>query len=115
MMTNALQITTPKENEVVMTRVFNAPRPLVFDCWTKPELVKRWMLGPDGWTFAVCEIDLRVGGGYRFVWRNPDGAVMGMRGTYREIAAPERLVDAQLFDEDWTGSTLFWQHHKFTL
>lgn len=102
-MTHTLAISTPSDLEIVMTRVFNAPRVLVFDCWTRPELLKRWMLGPPGTIFEVCEIDLRVGGGYRFVWRSPDGSQLAMRGIYREIAPPERLADTQLFDEDWTG------------
>jgi uncharacterized protein YndB with AHSA1/START domain len=98
-----LIVTTPTDREIVMTRVFNAPRKLVFDAWTKPELVKRWLLGPPGWTMPICEIDLRVGGKYRFEWRGQDGTVMGMGGVYREIVIPERIVNTQLFDEDWTG------------
>jgi uncharacterized protein YndB with AHSA1/START domain len=85
-----------------MTRVFNAPRDLVFDALTKPELVKRWLLGPPGWSMPVCEIDLRVGGSYRYVWRHVrDGTEMGMGGVYREIVAPERLVSTERFDEAW--------------
>jgi uncharacterized protein YndB with AHSA1/START domain len=100
----SLEITTPSDREIVMTRVFNAPRRLVFDAWTIPALVKRWLLGPPGWTMPVCDIDLRVGGRYRFVWRNEtDGTDMGMGGVYREIEAPERIVNTELFDEDWTG------------
>src|ERR1700682_1956895 len=98
-----LQITTPSERQIVITRVLNAPRRLVFDAWTKPELVKRWLLGPPGWSFLVCEIDLRVGGAYRFVWRQQNGSEMGMGGIYREIVRPERVVNTQLFDQDWTG------------
>ena len=105
--TGTLDITTPTEREIAMTRVFAAPRHLVFDAWTKPELVKRWLLGPPGWTMPVCEIDLRVGGRYRYVWRNSEGNEMGMGGVHREIAAPERLVVTQVFDDDWTrGETL---------
>ena len=97
-----LEITTPTAREIVMTRVFDAPRRLVFDAWTKPELVKRWLLGPDGWTMPVCEIDLRVGGKYRWVWRrDSDGTEMGIGGVYREVAAPERLVATERFDEAW--------------
>jgi uncharacterized protein YndB with AHSA1/START domain len=96
-------ITTPNELEITMTRAFNAARELVFDCWTKPELLKRWMLGFDGTTFVVCEIDLRVGGTYRYVWRNPDGSTMGMKGTYREVLIPARIINTQRFDQDWTG------------
>jgi uncharacterized protein YndB with AHSA1/START domain len=94
-----LQVTTPSEREIAMTRVFDAPRSLVFDAWTKPELLKRWLGVRGGWTFAVCEVDLRVGGAYRFVWRGPDGSEMGMGGVYREIVRPERLVATEKFDE----------------
>ena len=89
------------ELEVVMTRVFDAPRTLVFEAYTKPELLKRWLGVFGGWTMPVCEIDLRVGGAYRWVWRNADGREMGVRGTYREIVAPERLVNTEKFDEPW--------------
>ena len=102
-MKNTLQITTPSDREIVMTRVFNAPRHLVFDCFTKPELLKRWMTGPDGWTFAVCEIDLKVGGKFRYVWRQVDGTEMGMTGEFREIVVPERIVNTEQFDQDCTG------------
>lgn len=100
---SALKVTTPTEREIVMTRVFDAPRGLVFDALTKPELVKRWLLGPPGWTMPVCEIDLRVGGRYRYVWRKAGVPDMGMGGVYREIVRPERIVTTELFDEDWTG------------
>ena len=104
----ALQITTPSDREIAMTRVFNAPRHLVFDALTKPELVKKWLLGPPGWTMPVCQIDLRVGGQYRYVWRREsNGKEMGMGGVYREILPQERLVCTELFDEAWyTGESL---------
>jgi len=98
-----LNITTPGDREVVMTREFDAPRELVFDAWTKPELIRRWLLGPDGWTMPVCEVDLREGGSYRFVWRAADGQEMGMGGTYREVARPGRLVATERFDGDESG------------
>jgi uncharacterized protein YndB with AHSA1/START domain len=101
--TAALKITTPTDNELVMTRVFDGPRGMVFDALTTPELVQRWLLGPPGWTMPVCEIDLRVGGKYRYVWQNADGRKMGMGGTFREIVRPSRIVTTELFDEDWTG------------
>ena len=97
----ALKLTTPTEREIALTRVFDAPRRLVFDALTRPELVKRWLLGPPGWSMPVCEIDLRVGGAYRYVWRAADGTEMGMRGEYREIAPPERLVATESFDQPW--------------
>ena len=96
-----LKLTTPTDREISMTRIFDAPRRMVFDAFTKPELVKRWLLGPPGWTMPVCEIDLRVGGAYRYVWRHADGKEMGMGGIYREIVPEERLVCTELFDEAW--------------
>ncbi len=96
-----LKVTTPTEREIVMTRVFDAPRHLVFDALTKPELLKRWFFGPPGWSLTVCKIDLRVGGAYRYVWRNADGTSMGMGGIHREIVVPERIVVTEKFDEAW--------------
>src|SRR5258707_10391544 len=101
--TGTLKVATPSDREVVMTRVFDAPRRLVFDAFTKPELLKRWF-GPRGWSLVVCEVDLRVGGGFRFVMRGPDGRDMGMRGVYREIVAPERSVHMESFD-DYPGES----------
>lgn len=97
-----LNITMPGDREISFTRDFNAPRQLVFDAYTKPELVRRWLLGPPGWTFKVCDIDLRVGGRYRFEWTGPEGE-LAMTGVYREITPPARIVSNELFDEDWTG------------
>lgn len=100
--TKTLNITTPSDREIAVTRVFDAPRTLVFDAHTKPELVKKWLLGPGGWTMPVCEIDLRVGGAYRYVWKKEkDGSEMGMGGVYREVSAPERFVATERFDEAW--------------
>jgi len=96
-----LTLTTPTDREIVMTRVFDAPRKLVFDAMTKPELLKRWFFGPPGWSLEVCEIDLRVGGGYRYVWRGRGGTEMGMRGVYREVVPPERIVQTEAFDKSW--------------
>jgi uncharacterized protein YndB with AHSA1/START domain len=84
-----------------MTRIFDAPRALVFDALTKPELVRQWLLGPAGWSMPVCEIDLRVGGSYRYVWRHDKGQEMGMGGVFREIVPPERIVSTEKFDESW--------------
>jgi len=99
----ALKVTAPSDREAVITRVVDAPRGMVFDAHTKPELVKRWLSGLPGWTLPVCEIDLRVGGKYRYEWRGPDGESMGMGGTFTEIVRPSRIVATQLFDQDWTG------------
>jgi uncharacterized protein YndB with AHSA1/START domain len=99
--TGNLKVTTPSDREIAMTRVFDAPRHLVFGALTTPELVKQWLLGPPGWTMPVCEMDLRVGGAYRFLWRGADGAEMGTRGVFREIAPPERFVATEKFDKPW--------------
>ena len=99
-----LRVATPTEREVVMTRVFKAPRNLVFDALTKPELLKRWY-GAVGWSLVVCEIDLRIGGAWRFVTRRPDGKEIGQRGVYREIVRPERLVNTESW-EDWNPGEL---------
>lgn len=99
-----LSITTPTDCEIVMTRDFGASRERVFDAHTRPELVRRWLLGPGGWTMPVCEIDLRVGGRYRYVWEKSAGGEshsMGIGGTYVEIDPPGRLVWTERFDEAW--------------
>ncbi|MBV9495229.1 MAG: SRPBCC family protein [Acidobacteria bacterium] len=104
-------VTATGDREIVMTRSFAAPRELVFEAFTKPELLKRWLLGPPGWTMPVCEVDLRVGGRYRYVWEK-DGEEMGMGGVFREIVAPERIVNTEQFDNPWyegeaTGTVTF--------
>jgi len=97
----ATTLTTPSDQEIIITRVVNAPRSLVFDAYTNPEHLPHWMLGPQGWTMPVCEIDLRPGGAWHFVWRRSDGTEMAMRGVYREIAPPERLVCTESWGGDW--------------
>lgn len=96
-----VDISTPSDREIRITRVFNAPRKLVFDAYTKPELLTRWMGVMPGWTWATCEIDLRVGGRFRFVWRGPDGFEMGMGGTYLEVTPPRRIVATESYDQKW--------------
>jgi uncharacterized protein YndB with AHSA1/START domain len=96
-----MTLDTRNDREIVMTRVFDAPRQLVFDAYTKPELVSRWLTGPPGWEMPECEIDLRVGGSYRYKWRNVNGNEMGMSGVFREIVPPERLVATEKFDQPW--------------
>jgi uncharacterized protein YndB with AHSA1/START domain len=101
--TGTLQVTLPSDREILMTRVFDAPRDLVFDAFSQPELLKRWF-GPHGWTLEVCDVDHRVGGSFRFVLRGPDGSQMGMHGVYREIVRPERSVHMESFD-DYPGES----------
>ena len=102
--TGTLKVTTPSDREVKMVRVFDAPRAMVFDAFTRCELLKRWF-GPRGFSLAVCEGDFKVGGTWRFVLRGPDGGEMGMRGVIREMVRPERLVHAESFD-DYPGESL---------
>lgn len=95
-------VSTLSDQEIVITRNFHAQRELVFDAFTKPELVRRWLLGPSGWTMPVCEIDLRVGGSYRYQWRQEKNATeMGMGGVFQEVVPPMRLVSTERFDEAW--------------
>jgi len=115
-----LVVSAHGEREIVMTRMFAAPRALVFQAYTTPELVRRWLLGPEGWTMPVCEIDLRVGGRYRYLWRHADGREMGMGGVYREVTAPERLVSTEVFDQPWyegegLGTLVFKEHEGKTM
>src|SRR5262245_55242787 len=100
-----LTITTPSVREVAMTREFDASPTLVFDALTKPEILKRWY-GRVGWTMTVCDIDLKVGGKWRFVTRQPSGKEIGQFGVYQEIVPGERLVNTEAW-EDWdAGETL---------
>ena len=96
---DTLKVTTPSDSEIRMTRVFDAPRHLVFEAMTKPEHVKRWWgrLG-EGYSVPVCEIDLRPGGAWRFVNRHPKGEVV-FYGGYREITPPSRLVFTEIFEQ----------------
>jgi uncharacterized protein YndB with AHSA1/START domain len=97
-----LTVTTPSDLEIVITRAFDAPRTRVFDGLTQPELLERWY-GPSGWSLAECEVDLRVGGAWRFVMRRAGGGDLPMHGVYREIAPPERLVYTESYDDDFFG------------
>jgi uncharacterized protein YndB with AHSA1/START domain len=94
-------LTTPSDLEAVLTRVVDAPRSVVFAAFTDPAHVPHWLLGPDGWSMPVCEIDLRPGGQWHFGWRHVDGAELEMRGVYLEIEPPERLVNTDSWGSDW--------------
>src|SRR5687768_12512055 len=98
-----LTVTTPTDNQIVITRQFDAARHLVFACYTQPALIRRWLHGAGGWVLTVCEFEAWVGGKYRYEWKAPSGYVMGMGGVIREIEPVERVVSAEVFDEDWTG------------
>jgi uncharacterized protein YndB with AHSA1/START domain len=101
MPTSTTTLTRVSDVEISITRDFAAPRTLVFDAHTKPEHVSQWLLGPEGWTMPVCEIDLRPGGSWHFVWRRDDGTEMEMSGVYREVVPPERIVNTERWGPEW--------------
>jgi uncharacterized protein YndB with AHSA1/START domain len=101
MTTSATTLDTLSDLEIAISRDFTAPRELVFDAHTQPEHVSQWMLGPEGWSMPVCEIDLRPGGAWHFVWRKTDGEEMEMHGEYREIVRPERYVSTERWGPEW--------------
>jgi uncharacterized protein YndB with AHSA1/START domain len=101
---SSLIVTTPSDREIVLTRVFDAPRRLVFEAMSKPEHLLKWY-GPHSCPLVSCQMDFRVGGSWRFILRGPDGRDMGMKGVYREIMPPERLVSTEGFD-DYPGESL---------
>lgn len=102
-----VDVTMPSDREIRVTRTFDAPRELVFECHTKPELLKRWLLGPPGWTMPGCEMDFRVGGKYLYTWRNEaDGSEFSIGGVHKEIVRPERIVTIESFMGDEAFNTL---------
>ncbi len=96
-----LNVVAEGDRSIRITRAFDAPRTLVFDAMSKPEMMLQWFHGPQGWTLMVCKIDLRVGGKYRWVWRNDAGNDMGIGGVYKEVVRPERIVSTEKFDQSW--------------
>jgi uncharacterized protein YndB with AHSA1/START domain len=116
--TGTLKVTLPSDREVRLTRVFDAPRSMVYDAMTRPELLKRWF-GPHGFSLIVCEVDLRVGGRWRFVLEGPDGRTMGMGGIYIALTPPDGSIHTEAFD-DFPGearvtTVLTEEHGKTTL
>jgi uncharacterized protein YndB with AHSA1/START domain len=102
-----LEVTNPSEREVRVVRQFNAPRDLVYKAHVTPALIQRWMLGPPGWTMPVCEMDVRVGGAYRWRWRSDeDGKEFGFFGTFREVVAPSRIVHDEHYDPGDLGGPM---------
>jgi uncharacterized protein YndB with AHSA1/START domain len=93
-----LKVSTPTDREIVLTRAFDAPRQLVWNALTKPELLKRWLFGPEGWAMTVCDDDVRVGGAFHYAWSGPGGEAMSLRGVYREVVPRERLVRTESFE-----------------
>lgn len=98
---SVFSVTMPSDRELKVTRFFDAPRRLVFEAWTQPQHLPNWMLGPEGWTMPTCEVELRSGGEWHFLWRKQNGAEMEMRGVYREVAPYERIVTTESWGADW--------------
>ena len=103
---NKSTVALPNDRDVVVTRAFNAPRALVYDAYTKPDLVKRWLLGPPGWTMPVCEMDVRVGGTFRWRWRNEQGAEFGFSGVFKEVVRPSRIVHTETYEPGDVGGEM---------
>jgi uncharacterized protein YndB with AHSA1/START domain len=98
------EVTLPSETEVKVTRSFKAPQALVYSAYTEPKLLQRWLLGPPGWTMPVCEMDVRVGGKYRWRWRSErEGTEFGFSGVFRQVDSPAKLVHTEKFDPGTTG------------
>ena len=116
---DSFKVTTPSEKEICLTRLFDAPRHLVFDAMSKPEHVKQWY-GCSIMTLPICEIDLRVGGAYRYVMRDPGGVNHTMQGVYRDITPPARLVYTERYvtegftSNDALVTVLFAEHDGMT-
>lgn len=118
--TGSLKVTTPSDREIRMTRVFDAPRQLVFEAHCKPELLKRWLLGPPGWEMVVCNVASKVGDRYRYEWRNTaTGKQFGNGGVCRELVPPQRVVCTEVMDgqpgEALVTTTFVEQNGKTTL
>ena len=95
-------VTTPSDREVLITRVVDAPRALIFEAWTSPKhLPTLAARARKGWTLPMCEVDLRPGGKQRFVWRRENGTEMEIRGAIREVSPPERFVATESWGSDW--------------
>lgn len=118
---HGLTITAANECEILMTRVFDAPRQMVFRAFTEPALLQRWLGAFGGWNLEVCEVDLRVGGRLRYFWRkSPSGVTMGMSGVYLVVDPPARLVSTERFDDPWypgeaTSTVIFTEENGRTM
>lgn len=101
------EVSLPSDAEVMVTRQFNAPRDLVYRAYTTPELMQRWLLGPPGWTMPVCEMDVRVGGRFRWRWRsNENGKEFGFHGEFREVSPPRKIVHTEFYDPGDVGGDM---------
>lgn len=92
---------TPTDTQIVVTRVVNAPRRIVFQAYTVPKHIQKWLLGPEGWTMPVCEFEPRAGGKWRYVWRKENGSEMEMSGVVREFVPDMRVVTTERWGPEW--------------
>ncbi len=104
--THTAQVSLPSDREVKVVRRFNAPRALVYQAYTEPKLMKRWLTGTPGWSMPVCEMDVRVGGAYRWRWRSDDGAEFGFSGVFRDVEPAARLAHTQVYDPGDVGGDM---------
>src|SRR5262245_2369550 len=98
---STLKVATPNERDIMFTREFAFPCAAVYDALVKPELIRQWLTGPEGWTMTECTFEPRAGGTYRYAWSHEDGQTMGMGGDITEIVPRERIVATEKFDEPW--------------
>lgn len=99
---DSFRMSTPSDREILFERDFHSPPAALFDAFTKPELVRQWLLGPDGWTMPVCEINLQPGGNYRYAWRREStGHQMGLGGVFLEVLPPHQFTATEKFDDPW--------------
>jgi uncharacterized protein YndB with AHSA1/START domain len=104
MIVDKAQVTLPSDREVKVTRSFRAPRALVYRAYTEPELVRSWLLGPPGWSMPVCEMDVRVGGRFRWRWRSEEnGSEFGFTGTFRELQPSSKIVHTEAYEPGTVG------------
>ena len=115
--TGVTKYATPSDTQVVITRVVNAPRRIVFEAYTTPKHLQKWLLGPPGWTMPICELDARPGGKWRYVYRKDDGSEMTLSGTVREYVPPERIVTTESWGPQWpetVNTVLFTEDSSYT-
>jgi uncharacterized protein YndB with AHSA1/START domain len=104
MITDKAQVTLPGDREVKVTRSFRAPRDLVYRAYTEPQLLRRWLLGPPGWSMPVCEMDVRVGGTFRWRWKSDeDNKEFGFAGTFREVQPSSKIVHTEAYEPGTVG------------
>lgn len=102
-MNATLKVTTSGDREILISREFDASRDLVWEALCKPEFLRRWLLGPPGWEMTVCEDEQKVGGKFRYAWKNNDGQQLVMHGVIMELTPPERIVRTESFDMGCPG------------